>query len=154
MKKFRYRLATLLRLREATRDERRSQLGEAYQAEQTLNDRKAEVEAEAGALRRRYSQAATVGPLDVDRLLDSHRHEVVLTAQLKFIAEQAAKLAIEIEKRRQALVAADCEVRVLEKLRETLQERHRQEEQYVEMKQIDEVASRMFADTATAERST
>ena len=154
MKPFRYRLATLLRLREATRDERRSQLGEAYQAEQTLNERKAEVQAEAAELRRRYGQAATVGPLDVDRLLDSHRHEVVLTAQLKFIAEQAAKLAIEIEKRRQALVAADREVRVLEKLRETLQERHRQEEQYVEMKQIDEVASRMFADTATAERST
>jgi flagellar protein FliJ len=104
-------------------------------------------------LRRRYGQAAMVGALDVDQLLDSHRYEMVLAAQLKFIADQHAKLAVEIEKRRQALVAADREVRVLEKLRENLRERHRQEEQHVEMKQIDEVAGRMFSETATAERS-
>ena len=153
MRQFRFRLATLLRLREATRDERRSQLAEAYLAEQKLNERKAEVEAEAGELRRRYGQAAMVGALDVDQLLDSHRYEMVLTAQLKFIADQHAKLAVEIEKRRQALVAADREVRVLEKLRENLRERHRQEEQHAEMKQIDEVAGRMYSETATAERS-
>ena len=153
MRQFRFRLATLLRLREATRDERRSQLAEAYLAEQKLNERKAEVVAEAAELRRRYGQAATVGALDVDQLLDSHRYEMVLAAQLKFIADQYAKLAVEIEKRRQALVAADREVRVLEKLRENLRERHRQEEQHVEMKQIDEVAGRMYSETATAERS-
>jgi flagellar protein FliJ len=153
MRQFRFRLATLLRLREATRDERRSQLAEAYMAEQNLNERKAEVEAEAAELRRRYGQAAMVGALDVDQLLDSHRYEMVLAAQLKFIADQHAKLAVEIEKRRQALVAADREVRVLEKLRENLRERHRQEEQHAEMKQIDEVAGRMFSETATAERS-
>lgn len=153
MKTFRFRLATLLRLREATRDERRSQLAEAYLAEQKLKEHRANVMAEADELRRHYGHAGGLGPLDVDRLLDAHRHELVLAAQLKFIDDQSAKLAPEIEKRRQALVAADREVRVLENLRETWKERHQKEAQLVEMKGIDEVAGRMFADPATAERT-
>lgn len=153
MRKFRFRLATLLRLREAARDERRTQLGEAYHAEQKLMEHKAAVISEAEALRDGYGQAAKPGALDVDRLMNAHRHRLILEAQLKFIDEQAAKLAAEIEKRRLALVAADREVRVLENLRDTWKERHRQEEQLAEMKGIDEVAGRMFADPTIAERT-
>jgi flagellar export protein FliJ len=76
---------------------------------------------------------------------------LVLGAQLKVIDEQAVKLAAEMEKRRQALVAADREVRVLEKLRETWQARHKHEEQVMEMKDLDEVAGRRFADAASRE---
>jgi flagellar protein FliJ len=153
MSKFRFRLATLLRLREAARDERRAQLAEAYLAEQKLNEHRAQVMSEEEALRRRYGHAASPGALDVDRLLDAHRYQAVLTVQLKFIEDQAAKLAAEIDKRRQTLVGAEREVRVLENLRETWKERHRQAEQLAEMKSIDEVAGRMFANSASAERT-
>ncbi len=153
MKQFQFRLATLLRLREAARDERRSQLAEAYLAEERLNEHRAHVAAEANDHRLRYGQAATPGALDVDRLRDAHRFQLVLSAQLNTIDEQAAKLAPEIEKRRQTLVAADREVRVLEKLRVTWKQRHRHEELLVEMKGIDEVAGRMSADPAFAERT-
>ena len=151
MPRFRFRMATLLRLREAARDERRAQLAEAYLAEQKLQDHRASVAAEADTLRRRYGQASAPGELNVDQLLDSHRFQLVLGVQLKVIDEQAAKLAVEIEKRRQALVASDREVRVLEKLRETWKDRHRKEEQLGEMKSLDEVAGRIFADSAIAE---
>jgi flagellar protein FliJ len=153
MKKFQFRLATLLRLREAARDERRAQLAEAYLAEQKLNEHKAQVMAEEEELRHRYGHAALPGALDVDRLLTAHRYQLVLAVQLKFIDEQAAKLTAEIENRRQLLVAAEREVRVLENLRETWKERHRQSEQLVEMKGIDEVAGRTFANSETAERT-
>lgn len=146
MRKFHFRLATLLRLREAARDERRSQLAEAYLAEQKLNEHRAQIAAEADALRQRYGRAMSPGALDVDHLLDAHRFQLLLGAQLKGIDDQAAKLAAEIEKRRQALVAADREVRVLEKLKETRLQRHRQEEQLAEMKVLDEVAGRMSVD--------
>jgi flagellar export protein FliJ len=134
----------MLRIREATRDDRRAQLAEAYLAEQKLNDQKAEVLGELNSVRSRYAEAAASGVLNVDRLLDSHRHQLVLGAQLTFLGEQTAKLAPEIEKRRQALVVADREVRVLEKLRETLKDRHLREQQVIEMKTIDEVAGRLF----------
>jgi flagellar export protein FliJ len=142
MKKFRFRLSTLLRLREATRDERRAQLAEAFSAEQQLKDRRAEVVAEANDLRQRYGGAAKVGVLDVDQLLDSHRYGLILLSHLKIIDEQMQKLAAEIEKRRQALVAADRDVRVLEKLRDAWKERYDKEGQVAETKQLDEVASR------------
>ena len=153
MSKFRFRMATLLRIREATRDDRRAQLAEAYAAEQKLNEQKAELLAEADQLRRQYASSATPGTLDVDTLLNAHRFQLVLGAQLQLLEDQAAKLAVEIEKRRQILVAADRDVRVLENLRETWKQRHRQEEQYVEMKQLDEVAGRIRANLDSAERS-
>ncbi len=50
-------------------------------------------------------------------------------------------MATEIERRRQALVEADREVRVLEKLRERQAEQHRREEDLQEAKRLDEVAA-------------
>ena len=38
MAKFKFRLATLLRLREATRDQRRAELAEAYRADNVLRE--------------------------------------------------------------------------------------------------------------------
>jgi flagellar export protein FliJ len=46
----------------------------------------------------------------------------------------------EIERRREVLVEADRDVRVLEKLREKQTERHRYEENRREIRQLDEVA--------------
>lgn len=152
MKQFRFRLATLLRLREAARDDRRAQLSEAYLAEQRLEEHRQSVQNEVEELRRRHGTASSPGVLNVDRLVDSHRYQIVLGTQLKVIDEQSQKLAAEIEKRRQALVAADREVRVLEKLREHQKDRHRQEAQQVENKQIDETAGLAYFDAAAVER--
>jgi flagellar FliJ protein len=153
MKRFQFRLATLLRLREATRDERRAQLAEAFAAERTLNDQKQQILDESALLRKQYERAANPGTLDVDRLLDAHRYQLILKAEMTLLEQQAAKLGEEIEKRRQALVAADREVRVLEKLRETWKERHQHEAALVEAKQIDEVANRMFVGFSDLERT-
>jgi len=45
-----------------------------------------------------------------------------------------------VHKRREAVVAADREVRVLEKLRDSQHERHRDEETKQEAKRLDEMA--------------
>lgn len=152
MKQFRFRLATLLRLREATRDERRAQLAEAYLAEQRLNDHRQSVLNEVDGLRKNYSSAAAPGTLNVDQLVGTYRYQLILGAQLKVIDEQAQKLATEIERRRQALVAADREVRVLEKLREQQQEKHRQEAERQDNRQIDETAVISFCEETSQER--
>jgi flagellar FliJ protein len=53
-------------------------------------------------------------------------------------------VATEIEKRREALVDADRDVRSLEQLREAQLERHREEQERRQMKVLDEVALRGF----------
>ena len=68
-------------------------------------------------------RSATDGQyLDVNRLLEAQRYELLLKAQSQELAKQAMLLAAETERRRQMLVEADREVRVLE----LLDERHRQ----------------------------
>lgn len=151
MKPFRFRLATLLRLREQTRDERRNQLAEAYRAEQILAEHRATVQAEADTLRIESGRAVQARTINVDRLLDHHRYQLILAAQLANIDVQARKLAGEIDRRREALVAADREVRVLEKLREAQQARHRLAVEAVESKQFDEIASLQYVGTASAQ---
>ena len=140
--RFQFRLTTLLRLREAARDQRRGQLAEAFRAEEALHARLSELEYDLGELKRQYRQTAAAGPLDVDPLIDAQRYELLLLAEQQSIGQQSQTLAVEIDKRREALVAADREVRVLEKLRETQADRHRSDEEQREMKQMDEVASR------------
>ena len=142
MGRFRFRLATLLRLHEATRDQRRGQLAEAFRAEEALRHRLSELEYDLTEMKRHYRQSAAAGALDVDRLIDAQRYELVLMAEQQVIEKQGQALAAEIEKRREALVAADRDVRVLEKLRESQAQRHQTEEGLLEIKQLDEMAAR------------
>jgi flagellar export protein FliJ len=154
MKPFQFRLATLLKLREQARDERRNRLAEAYRAEQTLAEHRAAVQAEADALRAEYGSVAREKAVNVDRLLDNHRYQLILAAQLANIDVQARKLADEIERRRIALVAADRDVRVLERLRETQRDRHRKAAEAWDQKQFDEIASLQFVAAASTQEAT
>jgi flagellar export protein FliJ len=140
MAKFKFRLATLLRLREATRDGRRAELAEAYRADDLLSGHLDHLAEELGRLQAQCRQAAGPGTVDVDRLVEAQRYEVTLRAQQHRLAGQREAVRAEIDRRRQALLAADRDVRLLEKLREKLADRHRQEEHRQELKQLDEVA--------------
>ncbi len=148
MARFQFRLATLLRLRELARDERRTQLAEALTLIDQLRERSRQID---DLLRETHRlQAPPVGALDADRLLNATRYELVLRAEQRALQLQEASLAGEVEKRRQALVAADREVRSLELLREKQQERHAQEEEDRSRKEFDEIAVRRYAGEDTS----
>jgi flagellar FliJ protein len=147
---FRFRLAPLMRLRESVRDEKRSALAEAYRALDILQDRQAAVRREMDDLASDYRRTSAPGSLDVDRLVRRHRHELALRAQAQEIARQQALILGEIEHRREALVLADRDVRVLENLRAHQAERHLQEEARRDVKQLDEIAARRAADSAAS----
>jgi flagellar FliJ protein len=143
MAAFQFRLATLLRLREAVRDERRMQLAEVLGLAEQMSERRKAVEMD---LHNSLAfQMSATGPLDADRLLNATRYELVLRAELRQIELQQEALKAEAEKRRQALVVADRDVRALERLRETQRDRHREEEERRSAKELDEVALRRFA---------
>jgi len=145
MAKFKFRLATLLRLREAARDGRRAQLAQAYRADEIIEHQRRTIARELSRLEGQNRQASAPGEIDVDRLLEVRRYELVLRSQQQETGQQHEAVRAEIERRREALVGANRQVRVLELLRQKQHERHRQEENRQEIKQLDEAAGRRTA---------
>ena len=143
MAKFKFRLATLLQLREVTRDECRTELAQAYRADEIVEQEQERIKAEAAELENESRSAASPGQLDVDRLLEARRYCLVLGAQQRNVATQREAIAEEIERRRGKLVEANRDVRVLEELRDRQQRRHRDNENRLEVKALDEVAARV-----------
>jgi flagellar export protein FliJ len=141
---FRFRLATLLRLREADRDERRTQLADAQRAEDIVRARIGDIDGEIVRLRGESARLSRPGLVNVDELMEIERYELLLGAERLAAKQQHQLVATEVERRRGALVMADREVRVLERLRETQHQRHRQEADRQERKELDETATHAF----------
>jgi len=145
MPRFQFQLQTLRRLREIHRDEQRSRLATAFEAERILSEQRSAVAAESVALGQSQRRLMQQSALDVNQLLASQRYQLALEAQSRTLAEQAAKLAEEIERRRLAVVEADREVRVLDKLEERQRREYRQASERAETKVLDEVATTRWA---------
>jgi flagellar export protein FliJ len=142
MARFTFRMATLLKLRESTRDERQSLLVRAQRAADILRQQQETLGQEARRLEQQSRDAVRPGRIDVDHLLHARRYELLLRAQQQDLAQQQQAVDAEIQRRQRALVEANREVRVLELLREKQWARHRDEESRQEIKQLDEVAQR------------
>src|SRR5436190_21347454 len=129
MAKHRFRLQTLKKVRKASRDQQRASLAEAYRAEQILEENRTQIVNEQSALRELQRSATDGKYLNVNRVLEVQRYELLLKAQEQELAKQAVLLAAESERRRQVLVERDRDVRVLELLDERHREAHRRDEQ-------------------------
>jgi flagellar export protein FliJ len=141
MASFQFRLATLVRLRANVRDERRTQLAEAQRAEQLVVERIADLDAELLTLRGERIDAAHPGStVNVDQLTEIARYEMILKVERQSADQQRQTVAAEVQKRREALMAADRDVRVLEKLRDVQHGRHQEEEARREFQRLDELA--------------
>ena len=135
-------------MREAHRDEQRASLAEAFRAEQMLAENRAELAAETESLRE-LQRSATAGKyLNVNQLLEAQRYELLLKAQSQELTKQAILLAAETERRRQMLVEADREVRVLEMLDERHHAELSKEQQRIETKQLDDIATQRWRNNA------
>lgn len=141
MAKFRFRLATLQKLRELHRDELRTKLAEAVKANQILEEQLTHVAAEIEHLQRMQRGVMQGMRVDIDPLLEAQRYHGVLLAQQATMHEQSRLLLAEIERRRKSVVEADRQVKVLKKLHDRKLAEFRQEQQRAEVKILDEVAS-------------
>ncbi|HEX3600681.1 MAG TPA: flagellar FliJ family protein [Lacipirellulaceae bacterium] len=147
MAKYKFRLETLQRVREARRDEQRASLADAFRAEQILAESRAELVVENEALRE-LQRTATAGKyLNVNQLLEAQRYELLLKARGQELTKQAILLAAETERRRQILVEADREVRVLEMLDDRHQDAFKLKQQRLETKRADEIATNRWGRT-------
>jgi flagellar protein FliJ len=136
----RFQLATLLRLRESARDECRGRLAETQRADEAIVDQLARLGMERQRVHSECRTAAGPGDVNVARLVETHRYVVSLRSREEELRRRRQTLAVEIQERRQALLKADQEVQVLEKLRDRRLERQRLEEERRLAKQIDEAA--------------
>jgi flagellar export protein FliJ len=140
MAKYKFRLEMLRKMRERARDHRRAALADGFRAADLLATKQAELAAEASELRGLQRSAAAGRYLDVNRLLEAQRYELLLKARGEELAKQSALLAAEIERRRQTLVEADRDVRVLELLDERHRREHDRRQHRLDTKQLDEAA--------------
>lgn len=140
--KFKYRLASLLKIREGVRTEKQLELNKAYEAAQIVEDALQRVRTDIVRCTEEARNLIASGNVRVDYLLGMRRHEAFLLAQKSHAENQLKMIQEEIERRRIALMEADREVKVLEKLREKLKDRFLREQALAELKQMDEVAGR------------
>ncbi|MEM6797947.1 MAG: flagellar FliJ family protein [Planctomycetota bacterium] len=145
MPPFRFKLEPVRRLRASERDELRGKLAEAYEAAQRLANEAARIEAEITSERQRQSAGVAGESLDVNQLLDSQRYELVLKSQLADLSKKAELVEQEIDRRRQAVVAAERGVKVLDSLEERQKARSDQRAAREEQKLLDETAGVLMA---------
>jgi flagellar export protein FliJ len=112
----RFRLAALLRLRLAERDQRRLELAKALRAVHILQQQQAEAAQEQTQWLAQVRALLARGPADLDAILARYRYAAVVRARQQQLAAQLAEVEKEAQRRREALVEADRHVRVLEKL--------------------------------------
>jgi len=90
-------------------------------------------------LRRAALEGATS---NVNQLLETQRYHSVLRAQESTMQAQSSLLEAEVLRRREALVEANRQVGLLDKLEQRQLNAHRQQLQRAETKELDEIASR------------
>ncbi len=142
MAKFRFRLATLRKLRESHRDELRGKLAEAYHAIHKLEEQQLAIADEVLALQDVQRRATKGATTSVNSLLEAQRYQAVLRAQQSTLRDNAKVLSTEVERRRQNVIEADQQVRVLDKLNERQRLDHQQTLSRAEVRELDEIASR------------
>lgn len=140
MNPYRFRLATLLKLRAQDRDQRRTEHAQALEAERILLQQKAELTREREAIQEATRLAKQPGQADVDALQEMQRYSLLLQAKLSGLEKQLAQVAAEVERRRQAVVEADRQVKTLEKLREKQIAAYDRAADAIERKELDELA--------------
>jgi flagellar protein FliJ len=141
MARFEFRLKTLLTLREASRDERRRELAGSHDALCELQRQHQSLQMQWEQQRQTSRAHVASATIDPQRLMADHRYENELRNQLDALAERERQLLAEMDRQREQLLAADREMRTLEKLRaRQLDEFHRNQAR-AETKTLDEMAS-------------
>jgi len=112
-----FRLATLLKIRERDRDLAAKAVQDVRLAIERLDEAQKEID-ESNRLMSDARKQSSVGAINLHQILDAQRYQLVLSAQSAQIADHKGKLNQELERRQFALVQSQKAVKSLEKLRD------------------------------------
>lgn len=139
-----FRFAMLLKVRQAVRDQRRQALAEVMQAEQLLTHRLLALDEELIGLRNDATDATAPGPIVVQRVIDMGRYQESLLARRRTLKQELTELLCEVDRRQQALLAAETELKAMEKLQDRQHIIHAEHQQRLQEREMDEIALRPF----------
>ncbi len=112
-----FRLATLLKIRERERDIAAKAVQDVFHAIDKLDKAQLEID-EANRQMNDARKQSSEGAINLHQILDAQRYQMVLSAQAAQIADHKSKLNQELERRQFALVESQKTVKSLEKLRD------------------------------------
>ena len=138
---FKFRLEPLIKIRKNVLQECQAALAKAYDERRILEEHLQEVErqlAEGTATARSLMQPGQ--KVNIDYLLGIRRQEMFLLAHQNEIKQKMQEADEEIERCRAAVVEANKEVKILEKLKEKRHEQYLEDERREEAKAMDEIA--------------
>jgi flagellar FliJ protein len=121
----RFPLEKVQRVRQNVREQRRLELLDAQHAEDQAVAQIAGLQAELHTLQSQTRSVIRPGQLDLIQLRHMRKYEQSLRQELEMAQNRRQRLAAEVEKRRQDLVEADREVKVLDRLQERQQVQYR-----------------------------
>ncbi|MCL2710482.1 MAG: flagellar export protein FliJ [Planctomycetaceae bacterium] len=140
---FKFRLEPLIKIRDSVLKECQAELAKAYEARRILETHLQEVErqlAEGTETARKLMQPGQT--VNVDYLLGIRRQEMFLLANQNEIKQKMQEVDTEIERCRAAVVAANKELKIIEKLKEKRHDQYLEEEKREETKVMNEIAGR------------
>ena len=141
--KFHFRFAPILQLRQQARDDAGMAMGQAIAAIKRIDEQSSEIETQRQTLRQ--NDQTRIGNVSVDSLLAGGRYDLQLLTQLESLAQTKNQLLQELDRRRQALVAAEAEVKRFERLEEKDRQQFVVEQAKREQAELDDATSRKYA---------
>ena len=112
-----FRLATLLKIRERERDMAAKAVQDVFTALDKLDTAQREID-DANREMNEARKRSSSGAIDLHQILDAQRYQLVLSAQSDQIADHKSKLNQELQRRQFALLQCQKAVKSLEKLRD------------------------------------
>ncbi|MGL4593231.1 MAG: flagellar export protein FliJ [Thermoguttaceae bacterium] len=139
---FRFQLDSLLSIRNSTLKEKQGALGKAYEARRIVEEKRFALAKDISDTLNSGREMIASGMISPDYLLGLRRHEAFLATQQQEVEQHLVLIDEEIERRLAAVVEANKELKMVEKLKEKRREKYVTEETRKEVVQMDEIAQR------------
>lgn len=140
MKKFKFRLERVQRLRERTLEQRKLALAEAIQFRGRVESQIAQLEQTREQEREQTRQELAKPTIVIEEAIRGRIYDSLLGRFGQRFGEQLAQVNAVVAQRRNQLIEAEKSVRILEKIEEKLKRRYDQAVEHGERELMDELA--------------
>lgn len=144
MKKFRFRLETVLKLRRLAEDEKKRVVGELLSEIHRRQQEAVELDASASAIGRQLKERNGAGRIDLTWLGNYESYVSHVRGSIAEIIESVVELQQKLTGARQELAEAAKGARIIEKLKEKRKEQYDDHLSRAEAREQDEVATKNF----------
>lgn len=151
MSEFQFSLQSVLKVRLAERDGRRTELADAQRSLLALQTEFGRLERDLQHLRAQLRRSLLPGSLDVAHLQSCNACELTLRREIDLLDQQRRDAEKEAEQCHAALIQADQQVRMLEKLSDKQREEHSRDEKKRERRHLDELGCQSFSKVGLAQ---